>query len=287
VSGNHDQPRSRELRGNEVLDPDVAPVTTTEIPQLYGDFGFKDPRLTAYSCDPTPDLHLVGICSAKPNEDGGYISPQVMAWLDDDLAKQRDPGRETIVMLHHSIIDHVPNESVNPTFAWFHVANSKELKALLRKHGVRITFTGHLHIQDVKEEAGLYNIVTSSLAGFPHAYRIITVGDGAAEIRSRRLQSIPSQPDLQRFSRQFTTDVFVDIIAELLAHAPFSYPRSQAESTAHKLREWWPRIADGDDRFAYSADELGDPLLAAYINAFSDGPPPDNDLTIELPQRGA
>jgi hypothetical protein len=81
--------------------------------------------------------------------------------------------------------------------------------------------------------------------------------------------------------------VFVNIIAELLAHPPFSYPRSQAESTAHKLREWWPTIADGDDRFAYSAEELGDPLLAAYINGFSDSPPPDNDLTIELPRRGA
>jgi 3',5'-cyclic AMP phosphodiesterase CpdA len=282
VSGNHDQPRPKHLRAPELLDPRVTPVRTEQIPGLYGDFGFDSTRRTAYSCDPTADLHVVGICSAKPDADGGHITPEVLAWLDDDLSRQRDPARETVVMLHHSIIDHVPNESVSPTFSWFHVDNAPALKDVLRRHGVRITLTGHLHIQDVKEEAGLYNIVTASLAGFPHAYRLVTLRDGVADIRSRRLQSIPSQPDLQRVSREFTERVFVKIISNVLTAAPFAFPRDRAEVAAYKLRDWWPTIAEGDDRFAYAAEELGDPMLAAYVNAFSDGPPADNDLTIEL-----
>jgi len=284
ISGNHDQPRPPKLRPPAYLDPHVAPVSTPDIPRLYGDFGFTHTERTAYSCDPTPDVHLIGICSSKPDDDRGYIAPQVLAWLDDDLGRRRD-GREPIVMLHHSIIEHVPGETVNPTFSWFHVENAAELKAILRKHGVRITLTGHLHIQDVKEEAGLHNIVTASLAGFPHAYRIMTLRDGALEIRSRRLQSIPSQPDLQRFSRAYTADVFVSILADVLGRAPFDYPRPRAEATAHKLRDWWPSIADGDEQFAYTAEELGDAALAAYLNTFSNRPPADNDLTIELPAR--
>jgi len=282
VSGNHDQPRPRELRPTEYLDPHVTPVRTPEIPRLYGDFGFSDTQRVAYSCDPTPDVHLVGICSAKPNEDRGYISPEVLAWLDHDLAQQRDPQRETMVMLHHSIIEHVPHETVNPTFSWFHVENSPELKALLRKHRVRITFTGHLHIQDVKEEDGIYNIVTSSLAGYPHAYRIMTLRDGALDVRSRRLQSIASIPDLQRASYAHTADAFVNVIADVLGAPPFDYPRARAEATAEKLRAWWPTVADGDEQFAYTAEELGDPALAAYVNSFSDRAPADNDLTIAL-----
>jgi predicted phosphodiesterase len=285
VSGNHDQPRPARLRPAALLDPDVTPVGTAEIPRLYGDFGFNDTQRTAYSCDPTPDVHLICICSAKPDDDRGYIAPEVLAWLDDDLAQQRDRERETIVMLHHSIIDHVPNESVNPTFSWFHVENSPALKALLRRHGVRITLTGHLHIQDVKEESGLHNIVTASLAGYPHAYRIMTLKDGALEVRSRRLQSIPSQPDLQEFSRSHTADALVKILRDMLMRAPFYYPASRAEPTAAKLRDWWPAIAEGDEQFAYTAEELGDASLAAYVNAFSDRPPADNDLTIELPRR--
>jgi 3',5'-cyclic AMP phosphodiesterase CpdA len=284
VSGNHDQPRPAKLRPPEYLDPHVTPVRTTEIPRLYGDFGFKNTQRTAYSCDPTPDVHLVGICSTKPDEDRGYIAPDVLAWLDDDLAKQRN-GRETIVMLHHSIIEHVPGETVNPTFSWFHVENADALKAILRKHGVRITFTGHLHIQDVKEEAGLHNIVTASLAGYPHAYRVMTLRDGVLDIRSRRLTAIASQPDLQRFSRDFTAEAFVNVISGVLEAAPFSYPRSRADVTARKLRDWWPSVADGDEQFAYTAEELEDAALAAYVNAFSDRPPADNDLTIELPRR--
>jgi len=284
ISGNHDQPRPAGLRPPEYLDPSITPVRTTEIPRLYGDFGFKNTQRTAYSCDPTPDVHLVGICSAKPDEDRGYVAPEVLAWLDNDLAQQRERGRETIVMLHHSIIEHVPGEAVNPTFSWFHVENALALKAILHKHGVRITLTGHLHMQDVKEENGLYNIVTASLAGYPHAYRILTLRDGVLDVRSRRLTAIASQPDLQGFSRDFTADAFVRIISDLLTAAPFQYARPAADATAEKLRGWWPSIADGDKEFAYTAEELGDAALAAYVNAFSDSPPADNDLSIELPR---
>ena len=285
VSGNHDQPRPHKLRPMEYLDPQVTPVRTDEIPRLYGDFGFKNTRLTAYSCDPAPDLHLIGLCSAKPNEDCGLISPEVLAWLDDDLAQQDDPQRETIVMLHHSIIEHVPNECVNPTFSWFHVENSPALKALLRKHRVRLTFTGHLHIQDIKEEDGLYNIATASLAGYPNAYRIMTWRDGGLKIRSHRLRSIPTHRDLTTYARRYTEDSFVNILADAMVAAPFHYARDRAEVVAEKLRTWWPSIADGDARFAYTADELGDPVLAAYLNSFSDSPPADNDLTLALPPR--
>jgi len=285
VSGNHDQPRPPRLRPPTYLDPDVRPVCAQDIPQLYGDFGFTNTQRAAYSCDPTPDVHLIGLCSPKPDEDRGYIAPEVLAWLDEDLSRQRNHERETVVMLHHSIVDHVPNESVSPTLSWFHVQNAAALKAILRKHGVRFTFTGHLHMQDVKEEAGLYNIVTASLAAFPHAYRIMRLRDGVLDVRSHRLRAIPSQPDLQVFSKQYTTEVFVEILSELLAAPPFNYAPVRAEEAAQKLRDWWPAIADGDEQFAYTAEYLGDPALAAYVNAFSDRPPADNDLVIELPRR--
>jgi len=287
VSGNHDQPRPKRLRPADCMDPDVTPVSTAQIPHLYGDFGFKDSGRAAFSCDPTPDIHLVGLCSPKPGDDRGWIAPDMLAWLDDDLRQQRDGERETILLLHHSIIDHVPNESVNPTFSWFHVENAADLKAILRRQGVRLSFSGHLHIQDVKQEAGLYNVVTASVAGYPHAYRIMSLRDGALEIHSRRLQSIPSCLELQRYSREFTADVFMEVLADGMTRPPFQYPRHRAESVAQKLRDWWPAIADGEEQFAYGAEELGDAALAAYVNSFSDRPPADNDLIIELPRRRA
>lgn len=286
ISGNHDQPRPERLRPPEYLDPDVTPVTTSEFARLYGDFGFRDTGRAAYSCDPTPDIHLIGLCSPKPDDDRGWIAPEVLAWLDHDLEQQRTGERETIVMLHHSIIDHVPNESLDPVFSWFHVENAVALKAILRKHRVRLTFTGHLHIQDVKQEGDLYNIVTASLAGYPHAYRIMTLRDGALDIRSRRLQSIPSCPDLQQFSHEFAADAFVNVLAEVMAQPPFRYSQERAAAAARKLRDWWPAIADGEEQFAYSAEDLGDPMLAAFVNSFSDRPPADNDLCIELPRPG-
>jgi hypothetical protein len=147
---------------------------------------------------------------------------------------------------------------------------------------VRITLTGHLHIQDVKQEAGLHNIVTASLAGYPHAYRVMSLRDGILDVRSRRLTAIPSQPDLQRFAREHTAAAFVIAIRDSLMAPPFGYPRARAEVTAQKLRDWWPAIAHGDEQFHYAADHLGDEALAAYINSFNDPSRADNDLTIEL-----
>src|SRR5262249_2170123 len=268
VSGNHDQPRPPHMRPVEYLDPDVEPVRTPAIPRLYGDFGFKNTQRAAFSCDPTPDVHLIGLCSSKPDDDRGYIPPDMLAWLDDDLSRQRDPARENILMLHHSIVEHVPNETGNPTFSWFHVDNAPELKAILHRHNVRVTLTGHLHIQDVKEEAGLYNIATASLAGYPHAYRIMTLRDGVLDIPSRRLHSIPSYPDLQRVAREQTAEAFVNILRDAMMAPPFNYHRAKAEAAAHALRDWWPAIADGDEQFSYTPGQLGDAALAAYVNAF-------------------
>ena len=282
LSGNHDQPRPAKLRPPEFLDPDITAVRTEDIPRLYGDFGFTNTQRAAYSCDPTPDVHLVGICSSKPDEDRGYISPETLAWLDADLSRQRDPRRPTVVMLHHSIIDHVPAESVNPMFSWFHVENAAELKAVLRKHGVRLTLTGHLHMQDVKQEAGLYNIVTASLASFPHAYRVMTIGADTVEIRSRELQATRSHLDLQAFSRDHTARAFVGILTNVLMGQPFHYKRDRAAAAARRLTDWWPAIARGDEQFHYTAEQLGDAALAAYVNSFNDAVGVDNDLTIEL-----
>ncbi len=188
-------------------------------------------------------------------------------------------------MLHHSIIEHVPGETVNPSFSWFHVENAPALKAILHRHGVRVTLTGHLHIQDVKEEQGLHNIVTASLAGYPHAYRLMTLRDGALDVRSHRLQSIPSLPDLQAASRRHTEDFFVGILRHTLAARPFAYEPDRAAEVAEKLRDWWPTIAEGDEQFTYSDEHLGDAMLAAYVNSFSDRPPPDNDFSIDLERR--
>lgn len=281
VSGNHDQPRPAHMRPAEMLDPDVVPVRAAQFPRLYGDFGFKDPQRAAYSCDPAPDLHLIGLCSPKLDDDRGYISPEMLAWLENDLATQRDPQRETIVMLHHSIIDHVPGEAVDPSFSWFHVDNAQALKDLLRRYRVRVTLTGHLHMQDIKLEDGLYNIATSSLAGYPHAFRVLSTRPGGLDIRSHRLRAIPSMPDLQANSLKFTKKSFIGILTGVFSSPPFSYDRARAAEVAAKLHAWWPAIANGDERFEYTAEELGDPALAAYVNSFNDTPPADNDVTLE------
>ena len=282
IPGNHDQPRCPELRPAECLDPHAPSVPASEFPRLYRDFGFTDPSVSAFSCDPSPDVHLVGLCSAKVNDDRGYLDPAILVWLDADLARQRDSQRHTIVMLHHSIIDHVPAESVDPTFSWFHVDNAFDLKAVLHRHNVQLTLTGHLHMQDVTEEDGLYNIVTSSLAGYPHAYRVMTLRDDAIAIESHRIASIPSLPDLQSYSRRFVSDTFVGILTDAFRKPPFSYPQDHAHDVATRLRDWWPSLVSGDAQFTYTAEELGDPVLVAYFNSFSDRPPADNDLVINL-----
>lgn len=134
--------------------------------------------------------------------------------------------------------------------------NAPELLQLLRRYGVGLVFTGHLHVQDVAYSQGVYDITTGSLVSYPHPYRVLefhqdTYGRDWLQILSYRVASVPDFPNLQQSSRKWMGDRSFPFLVKLLTLPPLNLPLGQAKELAPYLRDFWANMADGDAIFDY------------------------------------
>ncbi|MBN3907792.1 MAG: metallophosphoesterase [Nostoc sp. NMS1] len=243
VPGNHDVP---------VLLADRQSIAFADFPYYYTKCGYEDPQQIYYVRQLLPGVKLIGLNSNFFNDQGeqvGYLDTKQLRWLEEVLAASID--ELVLVMVHHNVVEHLPNQSNHPLANRYMLANSAELLQLLRRYGVKLVFTGHLHVQDIAYSDGVYDITTGSLVSYPHPYRVLEFhrdnqGKESLQIVSHRVESVPDFPDLQQLSRQWMGDRSFPFLIKLLTHSPLNLPLSQAKKLAPSLRDFWATIADGD-----------------------------------------
>ena len=243
VPGNHDVP---------VLLADQQSIAFADFPYYYTKYGYEDPQQIYYIRQLLPGVKLIGLNSNSYNDQGeqvGCLDAKQLLWLEEVLAASVD--ELVLVMVHHNVVEHLPNQSNHPLANRYMLSNSAELLQLLRRYGVKLVFTGHLHVQDIAYSDGVYDITTGSLVSYPHPYRVLEFhrdnqGKESLQILSHRVESVPEFPDLQQSSRQWMGDRSFPFLIKLLTHSPLNLPLSQAKKLAPSLREFWATIADGD-----------------------------------------
>ncbi|MBN3961233.1 metallophosphoesterase [Nostoc sp. NMS8] len=243
VPGNHDVP---------VLLADQQSIAFADFPYYYTKFGYEDPQQIYYIRELLPGVKLIGLNSNSFNDQGeqvGCLDAKQLRWLEEVLAASGDDL--VLVMVHHNVVEHLPNQSNHPLANRYMLSNSAELLQLLRRYGVKLVFTGHLHVQDIAYSDGVYDITTGSLVSYPHPYRVLEFhqdrqGKEWLQILSHRVESVPEFPDLQQSSRQWMGDRSFPFLIKLLTHSPLNLPLSQAKELAPGLRDFWATIADGD-----------------------------------------
>ncbi|MEH2364237.1 metallophosphoesterase family protein [Nostoc sp.] len=243
VPGNHDVP---------VLLASQQSIGFADFPYYYTKFGYDDPQQIYYIRQLLPGVKLIGLNSNFFNDQGeqvGCLDTKQLRWLEEVLAASGD--ELVLVMVHHNVVEHLPNQSNHPMANRYMLSNSAELLQLLRRYGVKLVFTGHLHIQDVAYSQGVYDITTGSLVSYPHPYRVLEFhrdnqGKECLQISSHRVESVPEFPDLQQSSRQWMGDRSFPFLVKLLTDSPLYLPLSQAKELAPSLRDFWATIADGD-----------------------------------------
>ncbi|MEH2380948.1 MAG: metallophosphoesterase [Nostoc sp.] len=243
VPGNHDVP---------VLLASQQSIGFADFPYYYTKFGYDDPQQIYYIRQLLPGVKLIGLNSNFFNDQGeqvGCLDTKQLRWLEEVLAASGD--ELVLVMVHHNVVEHLPNQSNHPLAYRYMLSNSAELLQLLRRYGVKLVFTGHLHIQDVAYSQGVYDITTGSLVSYPHPYRVLEFhrdnqGKESLQILSHRVESVPEFPDLQQSSRQWMGDRSFPFLVKLLTDSPLYLPLSQAKELAPSLRDFWATIADGD-----------------------------------------
>ncbi|GAA6624307.1 metallophosphoesterase family protein [Scytonema sp. NUACC26] len=248
VPGNHDVP---------VLMANAQSIAFADFPHYYRQFGYSNTNQLYYTCQLLPGVRLVGLNSNFFNDQGkqiGRLDDKQLQWLEEVLAAS--VNELVLVMVHHNVVEHLPNQSRHLMANRYMLDNAPELLHLLRQYSVRLVFTGHLHVQDVAYAEGVYDITTGSLVSYPHPYRVLEFhrndfGQDWLQILSYRVDSVPDFPNLQLASRKWMGDRSTPFLIKLLTLPPISLPLAQAKELAPSLRYFWANMADGDAVFDY------------------------------------
>lgn len=225
IPGNHDIP---------VLIANEQSISFADFPYFYQQFGYENPQQHYYNLQIFPGVRLIGLNSNSYDHQGqqiGQLDSQQFQWLEGELAAIKD--ELVLVMIHHNVVEHLPNQSCHPMANRYMLKNAPELRQLLQRYGVKLVFTGHLHVQDVAYAEGIYDITTGSLVSYPHPYRVLEfnrdkLGSESLKVVSHRVESLPDFPDLQTLSRQWMGDRSYPFVLKLLTLPPLSLPLAQA-----------------------------------------------------------
>ncbi|MDL5052447.1 metallophosphoesterase [Oscillatoria laete-virens NRMC-F 0139] len=262
VPGNHDVP---------VLEACDRAIGFAEFPHYYRKYGYRDPSQLYYSCEVLPGVRLIGLNSNQFDDRGkqlGYLDRPQLAWLETVLAQIKD--EIVLVMVHHNVIEHLPDQAKHPLGQRYMLANAPVLLDLLHQAGVKLIFTGHLHVQDIATSQNLYEITTGSLVSYPHPYRILQFhqddrGHQELHIESHRIEGVPQWPQLGQTSREWMGDRSKPFMLRLLTHSPAQLTPEAAEEYVESLRYFWADIAQGDSLFEFPHFP---PSLQAYFRRF-------------------
>ncbi|MBC6475789.1 MAG: metallophosphoesterase [Hormoscilla sp. GM102CHS1] len=282
VPGNHDVP---------VPQKDGHSIGLNDFSHYYGKCGYENPYRLYYTCEILPGVRLIGLNSNQFDPEGkqlGYMDDAQLTWLKGVLASARE--ELVMVMIHHNVMDHLPHQSSHQLGRRYMLDNGPVLLHLLRNAGVQLIFTGHLHVQDIACDRGIYEITTGSLVSYPHPYRILHFqmddrGRKQLRVESHRIEAVPGWPTLAQTSREWIGDRSHPFLLKLLIQPPSSLPLQQAKELVSSLRYFWADIANGDAMFNFPHFP---PATRAYFESFSamgpDGTPQaiDNYATLVL-----
>ncbi|MEK3685659.1 metallophosphoesterase [Paenibacillus sp. FSL R10-2736] len=191
VPGNHDinNPWARSFDGDKQVVADH--INVEDFLATYEDFGYhealsRDADSLSYVVKAAPDLWLLMIDSAQyahneeynfPQTDG-RILPSTLSWMDENVKLAAQEHASIITVMHHNLLSHT-----SMAVSGFKLNNSQETMKTLRKDGLNLVLSGHIHMQDIRRNPAedsidpampVYDIATSAMAVNPHQYGAMT-----------------------------------------------------------------------------------------------------------------
>lgn len=278
VPGNHDVP-------TKFANDDS--IGLADFPSYYHHCGYDYQERLFYTKQILPGVRIICLNSNQFDSSGkqeytGGLEAEQLEWLKQVLTTAEE--ELVMVMVHHNVIEHLPDQSHNSLGRRYMLENRLALLDILKSAGVKLIFTGHLHVQDVAEYQGIYEITTGSLVTYPHPYRIIdfttdSSGQQSLKIESHRVNSLPNFPTLSDISRNWLGDRSFRFMFKLLTNPPVNLSPEIAEKLAPSLRYFWADIAGGDAVFDFPEFP---PHARQYFESFSATNSIDNNATLLL-----
>ncbi|MGK7927294.1 MAG: metallophosphoesterase [Spirulina sp.] len=275
IPGNHDVLTPR---------PTEKTIGWHEFPQYYRKVGYEDCEKLYYTREILPGVQLIALNSNQFDDKGkqlGCLDEEQLEWLDRVLLDVKD--RFILVMIHHNVIEHLPGQSQHLMGKRYMLDNAPILLEKLRNAGVKLIFSGHLHVQDIAEQSGIYDITTGSTVGYPHPYRVLHLsesdrGTKHLKIESFCIENIPGWDNIPHASRERISKCSYPFMHRLLTIPPLNLTGEEAEKIARDLRYFWADVSAGDRQFNFPHYPE---FVRTYLESFGATDPEGNPTQID------
>jgi hypothetical protein len=315
VPGNHDiQNDGAASYAGDVVTP-VPAISASEFADIYKDFGFSDAiahdsNSLSYVAEVVPGLWLLALDSCiygetrGPMQSSGRFLDGTKSWIQSQLDEAKRRGVRVMAMMHHGLLEHFAKQAL--IFPEFVIGDRDAVASLLSNGGVGVIFTGHFHANDITRGTpsaaakSIYDVETGSAVTYPCPYRIVDVSDDVLSITTQHITDIDydlgGALDFPTYAHDSLRLGLETLITNLIEAPPYSLSAVDASQLA-------PLLGDGLVAH-YAGDEVmpGDVMVTAETlmsssdavkslsgtmlqSIWTDLPPPDNTVTLDLAAR--
>ena len=227
TTDSHDYPEfdvhDIDENGNKVLVTDHH--TKEEVVPMYHPFS-KDKAFDCFNDDTTyiaeilPGLYYIVMgYDFLPDNRGCVFSDELMAWVKGHVEKIKAKGGVVICSTHRPIVAPSPAYAVMGKGNNIFFDGEQRIRELADM-GVRLFFSGHTHIQRMKEIVSdkgnkIYSVQTSSIAGFPPKMRKITVDTDAGTVDISTIDIDLPELDLGMSFTEYSRKGFLGIVESI------------------------------------------------------------------------
>ena len=315
VPGNHDiQNGGASSYLGDTATP-VPAISAADFAAIYKDMGFsdaiaRDNNSLSYVAELVPGLWLLALDSCiygdvrGPMQSSGRFLDGTKAWIQVELDEAKRRGVRVIAMMHHGALEHFAMQAV--IFPEFVINDRDAVAGLLSNGGVGAILTGHFHANDItrgtpsSSAKSVYDIETGSAVTYPCPYRLIDVLDDVLTITTQHITSIDydlgGEPDFPTFAHDSLRLGLESLIAKLIEAPPYSVSPSDAGDLSPWLGDGLVAHYAGDEVMPADAAAKAQTLKSSsdfvmnlsgtmLQSIYTDLPPPDNTVTLDLAAR--
>lgn len=303
IPGNHDinTSNSKSYIGDRA--ENVSSVSPQEFIDLYKSFGYdqsvmRDKNSLSYVAELDETTWLLALDTNLYDEyksgytSAGRIDAETMKWVLNVLDEAQKRGITVVGMMHHGLVEHLPYQST--FFADYLIEDWQNRAQQLADAGLKVMLTGHFHANDITvytSSSGnrIYDIETGSLAQYPFPYRILKLNDGVLSVDTYKIESVPSEPQLQKKYLSMHEALARRAVSNRLKKIGMPLSQESMSALIDLLTRMSVLHAAGDEKISEDTYSIIERFAKVMddddfdASSFSiDFPPSDNKLTINL-----
>ena len=173
-------------------------ISVQTFKDVYAELGYTealvvDEETCSYTADLSDKYRLLALDSCKHGYGEDGFTDERLQWAGEQAAQAKRDGKTLITIMHHNFLEHIRFQSkILPAFV---VRPELDMKTLFLNWGVRYVFTGHTHAQDITSYTDnanrtVYDVMTTSLIGYPCAYRSALLNDNGLDLKTHRIDGV-------------------------------------------------------------------------------------------------